>query len=69
MRPLAAFASEVERITRQRDGRIDLYGTGTPRLRLFYPTFGVYKYMCPGCHGDLLGHENLSLPEKTADYG
>ena len=69
VRPLTAFASPVERVSRGGAGLADVYGTGKQRAKFFYPAFGVYKYMCRGCHGDLLGHKNLTVPEQTLDYG
>ena len=55
MRPLMAFGFVVRVGPRLPQGKVDVYGTG-PRIRFFYPSFGVFKYsMRSDSAGDITG--------------
>ena len=42
--PLISFGFVVKVGPRIPQGSSDIYGTGSPRMRFFYPAFGVYKH-------------------------
>ena len=56
VQPLISFGFVVKVGPRIPRGSSDLYATGSPRLRFFYPAFGVYKHsMRSDAAGDITG--------------
>jgi len=56
VRPLVAFGVVVKLGPRCPNGSVDIYATGTPRMRFWYPAFGLYKYSRRSdAAGDILG--------------
>jgi hypothetical protein len=61
MQPLIHFGYVVKMGPRIVNGSVDIYKTGSPRIRFFYPSLGVYKYSSRSDHaGDIL-HGRPSL--------
>lgn len=56
MRPLVAFGFIVKMGPRLPQGTVDVYATGTPRIRFSYPAFGLFKHsMRSDAAGDIVG--------------
>ena len=55
MRPLHDFGLVIKMGPRVVNGTLDVYATGLPRIRFWYPAFGVYKFsLRSDAAGDLL---------------
>uniref|UniRef100_A0A7S1Q903 Uncharacterized protein n=1 Tax=Alexandrium catenella TaxID=2925 RepID=A0A7S1Q903_ALECA len=53
---LEHFAAKVTMtVNREEQGHVDLYHTGHPRTKFYYPSFGIYKYILWDQMGDLGG--------------
>eukprot|EP00415_Alexandrium_ostenfeldii_P001781 UN1781 len=54
---LEHFAAKVTMtVDREKQGNADLYNTGHPRTKFYYPALGIYKYVLWGQMGDIGGN-------------
>lgn len=60
MQPLTFYGYVVKMGPRLVNGTADIYETGHPRIRFYYPAFGVHKYsLRSDAAGDILnGHKS-----------